>query len=306
MINEYEKLRKFNMVIVPRVGKAFYNVALSYHLIYVFAGVLLLAVGANLFLLSGYIGLKGKVSNVHRIQQVDTQVESLMENTAAIESDIEKIKEVSREIQTKTGISVEPGYVEYNRNSAAEALPSRSASQDVEALNARLQTLRSEVEARKKSVLAAEYRVDALSKKYSNVPSIRPVRGSVVNSGFGYRTHPISGAWEFHEGLDLEGDSTTPIYATADGTVSFSGWRSGYGLCVSIDHGNGFTTLYAHSSRTLVQDKEKVKKGQIIAFVGNTGSTTGQHLHYEVHYQNRLLNPTRFMSLSFKDLEQMF
>jgi murein DD-endopeptidase MepM/ murein hydrolase activator NlpD len=85
-----------------------------------------------------------------------------------------------------------------------------------------------------------------------------------------------------------------------------AGWRQGYGLCTGIDHGNGFSTLYAHSSRILVRENEKVKKGQIIAFVGSTGSSTGQHLHYEVHYQNRLLNPTKFLSLNFKDLEQMF
>jgi murein DD-endopeptidase MepM/ murein hydrolase activator NlpD len=305
-LNERERIQKFNMVIVPRVGKAFYNVAVSYHLIYVFAGVLVLALGVNLYILTGYLGMKSKVANVHRIQQVDTKVESLTEKTAAIENDIEKIKEVSRRIQDKTGISVEPGYVEYSGNDRGAALPSRSGSPDIESLNARLQTLRNEVEARKQSVLAAEYRIDLLSKKYSHVPSIRPVRSTVVNSGFGYRTNPITGSLEFHEGLDLEGDSTSPIYATADGTVSFAGWRQGYGLCIGIDHGNGFSTLYAHSSRTLVYENEKVKKGQIIAFVGSTGSSTGQHLHYEVHYQNRLLNPTRFLTLSFKDLEQMF
>jgi len=303
-MNEYEKLRRYNLTIVPRAGRAFYNAAVSYHLIYILAAVIVIAIGANLFLLVGYLGLKGKMAGVQKMGSSDSQVAVLLENAEALESDLAQIREVSRRIQDKTGISVEPGYIDYTRESAADAFPSRSASPDVDKLSRRLETLRAEIEARKQTVLAAESRIGALSKRYSSIPSINPIRDGEVNSGFGYRTHPISGGLEFHEGIDIEAKPSTPIYATADGTVVFSEWRHGYGMSVGIDHGNGFSTLYAHNSRNLVFENERVKKGQIIAFTGSTGSTTGPHLHYEVHFQNRLLNPTRFLALNFKDLDR--
>jgi len=136
------------------------------------------------------------------------------------------------------------------------------------------------------------------------MPSFNPLGGGRISSVFGYRVHPITGSWEYHEGLDINGKSGAPIYSTAEGTVVFSGWRQGYGVCVGIDHGNGFSTLYAHNTRNIVYEGEHVKKGQIIGYVGSTGSTTGVHCHYEVHFQNRAVDPARFLSLDIKDAER--
>ncbi len=103
-----------------------------------------------------------------------------------------------------------------------------------------------------------------------------------ISSPFGYRIHPVYGTKKYHSGLDLAAPGGSPILAAANGTVKFSGWNGGYGYCVIIDHGNGIQTLYGHSSKLLVSAGQSVTRGQTIALVGTTGTSTGNHLHFEV------------------------
>ncbi|HOO55377.1 MAG TPA: M23 family metallopeptidase [bacterium] len=304
-MDKQSKLKKINMVIVPKVGRSFFNVVISYHFLYIaaFLGVLILV--TNLLLLSGYVGMKSKVSEIKHLEEVNRQVEELATDAQKIKQDLEEIKEASRRIQDKTGISSEPGYVDYTRDDGRSyGLPSRSDMTDISDLSDELVTLAMEIRARKKTITAVEDRVNVMADKFAHVPSICPVRECSITSGFGYRNHPITGSWEFHEGLDIRGSYTTPIYATADGVVDFSGWRHGYGKTIGIVHENGFFTLYAHNSRNLVKKGERVEKGQIIGYVGRTGTSTGTHVHYEVHHNNRLENPRKFLELTIKDIEK--
>jgi murein DD-endopeptidase MepM/ murein hydrolase activator NlpD len=114
-------------------------------------------------------------------------------------------------------------------------------------------------------------------------------------SGFGNRRHPITGRWDMHEGVDMAGRHGSPIYATGDGTVSFAGWQSGYGRLVRIRHANGFETRYGHLSRIRVSVGDRVSQGDRIGDMGNTGRSTGTHLHYEVRIDGRPLNPMEFI-----------
>jgi murein DD-endopeptidase MepM/ murein hydrolase activator NlpD len=304
-MHDHNKIKRMNLVVVPRMGRSFMNIVVSHRFVYfaMTAGVLVL--GANLFLLSGYIGMRGKLTHVRRVEEVSSEVQALAQDAESIRRDLDKVKEINRRIENKTGITAEPGYVDGTLDSEDSALPSRGWSPEVESLRERFRLLHGEVETRKQVAMEEEGRVDEMVERFSNIPSINPIRNGKINSGFGYRTHPITGSWEFHEGLDIGGDFGTPIYATAGGTVIYSDWRYGYGLSVGLDHGNGFTTFYAHNSRNLVGPGERVEKGQIIAYVGNTGSTTGTHVHYEVRYQGRLTNPVRFLSLSYRDLDRI-
>ena len=129
------------------------------------------------------------------------------------------------------------------------------------------------------------------------VPSLYPVDMTNVrrSSGFGARKAPLAGASTNHKGIDLAAPIGTPIYATADGTISRSGWASGYGKLVIINHGNGIESRYAHMSARSVNDGEAVKKGDIIGYVGSTGNSTGPHLHYEVRVEGVAINPVSFM-----------
>lgn len=134
-----------------------------------------------------------------------------------------------------------------------------------------------------------EKRLDALL-----MPSTQPVDGP-IGSGFGFRSDPFTGRPALHTGLDFPAEQGTPIMAAAGGVVLSAGPHPQYGLLVELDHGNGLVTRYAHASRMLVKQGDLVKRGQRIAEVGNTGRSTGPHLHFEVLVEGVQQNPTRFL-----------
>jgi murein DD-endopeptidase MepM/ murein hydrolase activator NlpD len=130
---------------------------------------------------------------------------------------------------------------------------------------------------------------------YASTPSIWPVRGWVT-SPFGNRTSPFSGILKFHEGMDIASQTGTPVVAPADGVVIKAGFGTGYGNMVEISHGYGIRTIFAHNSRLNVKAGQRVKRGDIIAYVGDSGSSTGPHLHYEVRVNGLPVNPMRYLN----------
>lgn len=135
-------------------------------------------------------------------------------------------------------------------------------------------------------------------KMLASIPAIMPVAGKDlkrVASGYGYRIHPIYKTRKLHTGMDFTAPTNTPIYATGVGkVVRVQRLRSGYGHHVVVDHGFGYKTLYAHMNRIKVRKGQKVKRGQELGTVGNTGTSTAPHLHYEVHKNNSKINPANF------------
>ena len=125
-------------------------------------------------------------------------------------------------------------------------------------------------------------------------PTIFPIEGRVT-SGFGYRTSTHSSKPSFHQGLDIAGSHGTLIRATGSGYVTEAGYNAGYGRLVSINHGYGFLTRYGHISKIFVVIGQYVRKGDIIATVGNTGRSTGPHVHYEVHLNNTPIDPMYYI-----------
>lgn len=130
-----------------------------------------------------------------------------------------------------------------------------------------------------------------------HTPSIMPVQGWMIR-GYGYQVDPFTGQVKMHEGLDIAAPTGTPIVAPASGTVRYAGNKKDYGLCVEIDHGYGFTTMYAHCQRLRVNSGMQVRRGDIIAYVGNTGRSTGPHLHYEVRLSHSAVNPINYILAS--------
>jgi len=130
----------------------------------------------------------------------------------------------------------------------------------------------------------------------AHTPLGYPIRGWIT-SPFGYRRSPFTGRREFHEGIDIAAPVGAPIRVPADGVVVFAGRNGGYGKVVVVDHGYGFSTRYGHCSRILVRVGERVKRGQVIARVGNTGRSTAPHLHYEVRVGKVAVNPYYYLKL---------
>lgn len=138
-----------------------------------------------------------------------------------------------------------------------------------------------------------ERKFEADKVRFTHLPALKPMVGFYTKS-FGMRLHPILGVYKPHEGLDIINDQGTPVYATADGTVQFTGRESGLGYAVMLNHGYSTKTIYGHLSKILVREGQQVKRGDLIARSGNTGLTTGPHLHYEVRVNGVAQNPMDF------------
>lgn len=144
---------------------------------------------------------------------------------------------------------------------------------------------------------STENSTPAQTQVKGSMPSLFPVEMQYArkSSGYGRRSAPVKGASTFHKGVDLAAPIGTPIYVTGDGVVTRAGWATGYGKVVYVDHGNGIETRYAHMSGFATEVGAPVRKGDLIGYVGNTGRSSGPHLHYEVRIDGVAQNPNGFM-----------
>lgn len=136
------------------------------------------------------------------------------------------------------------------------------------------------------TIQAVEAKLDFLESK----PDLTPHKGR-ISSDFGWRRHPVTGASDFHDGVDVTGDVGDDIKAAGAGIVTYSGYNGTYGYVIIISHGYGYKSIYAHNNKNLVKAGEEVKKGQIIAELGNTGRSTGAHVHVEIHKDGEIIDP---------------
>ena len=163
-----------------------------------------------------------------------------------------------------------------------------------EELHERIELLVAEIELQQRLVDDLAHYRQLMDPHIRNHPTIWPVHGR-ISSGFGGRMSPVGRGWEHHTGVDIPARTGTPVRAAGGGTVIFSAWMNGYGNTIIIDHGFGITTLYAHHTANRAVRGQRVERGDIIAYVGSTGWSTGPHLHYEVRINNRPVNPVPYL-----------
>jgi hypothetical protein len=156
------------------------------------------------------------------------------------------------------------------------------------------------IEFEKTQYLQISKKIRDNEKLFASLPAIKPCDGTLAMYGFGMRNHPILRINRIHEGIDIITDVGTKVVASGDGRVEFVGHRGGYGLAVEIDHGFGYRTLYAHLSSVTVKEGKRIKRGEMIARTGNSGLSTGPHLHYEISHNGVKLNPSEFF---FDDMQ---
>jgi murein DD-endopeptidase MepM/ murein hydrolase activator NlpD len=230
------------------------------------------------------------------LQHQKEQVEALLNQKAnKLEKHLESLKKQEEKIRQLLGeknrqrnsFAVETAY--HPTSLSSRGNPTYSS------LVLRLASLQEEVAQQEKSL--AEIRQAALERheELMHVPSIWPVEGGEITSGFGYRENPLGYGTEFHAGVDIGASYDSLIHATASGVCIYSGWEEGYGYTVKIDHKNGFVTQYSHCSHLLVHVGQRIKKGDVIADVGSTGLSTGDHVHYAVFYRGEAVNPERYL-----------
>ena len=140
------------------------------------------------------------------------------------------------------------------------------------------------------------------------IPSGSPIEYRGITSSFGYRTHPTLGTKELHRGIDMKAKMNTPVYATADGIVEWAGFhkRSGFGKLVILQHNYGFRGYYGHLNKVVIKSGKFVKKGDLIAYTGNSGMSSGPHLHYEIRFIHRAVNPYEFVKWSVNNYKDIF
>jgi murein DD-endopeptidase MepM/ murein hydrolase activator NlpD len=139
----------------------------------------------------------------------------------------------------------------------------------------------------------------------ASIPSLWAHMGK-INNEFGFRRNPFGGrTYEFHAGMDIDGERGDHVVAPANGVVVEAGWKGGYGNMIEVDHGNGLTTRYGHLSKIDVNVGDSITRGQVMAFVGSTGRSTGPHLHYELRLNDRPINPRRFLPPEVTELRKI-
>jgi len=177
------------------------------------------------------------------------------------------------------------------------------------AVHRTMDELRSEGEKRLASFQEIAWYITHQRCLYRATPNGWPAAGRIT-SGYGYRLSPVQAIEDanrqFHEGIDIASTPDTPITATADGVVRYAGWYGGYGMIVIIDHGFGYSTSYAHSSKVTVAEGDRVTRGQLLAYMGTSGRSTGTHVHYEVWRHGRPVSPIRFLALRLEDEKLTF
>ncbi len=185
------------------------------------------------------------------------------------------------------------------------------SEQIIESVQNGIKALRNRLQVQRRSYDTLEHLVKAKEQMLTAIPAIQPVSNKTLErlaSGFGYRIDPIYKTPKMHTGLDFAAPMGTPIYATGNGTISEAGFdNGGYGNHVIINHGYGYQTLYGHMVRFKARPGERVKRGQVIGWVGSTGKSTGPHCHYEVIKNGNKIDPIHFFfnDLSAADYERM-
>ena len=250
---------------------------------------------SNLDSINGYEKLVRQEAEMKaQINFFASRVDDLTDQLTQIKESNEKIK-VLANLNVHSGGSIREGVGGPDPAVAALTTDSldEARKQVIEKMHRDLQVLELRlVDEQQQSNLLQDY-LEEQKAVLNFTPSIRPVRGW-ISSGFGYRRSPFTGRREMHRGVDIVNRKGTPVVATADGRVKFAGHNGGYGNLVVIDHGMGVETKYGHLNRIEVKVGDKVIRGQEIGALGNTGRSTGPHLHYEVVVNKHAVDPRQY------------
>jgi murein DD-endopeptidase MepM/ murein hydrolase activator NlpD len=268
-------------------------------------GSLLLAAvcaGALNHLCGDVLGIEGRSASnfVSENRMLKAEVRDLNSKLVALGGTMEKLIERDNTLRTAVDLpSVDVDVQKLGTGGAKEltykGIVSGDASELIASSEHLVSKLEQEIAYQRQSAEEIYKKSETNKVKFAAMPAIKPMSGEFSYHGFGYRRDPILGISRMHEGVDIQNNIGTPVYATGDGTVEFAGSTgSSYGTAVEINHGFGYSSWYAHLSRPVVHAGQKVKRGTLIAYSGNTGRSTGPHLHYEVRLNGESLNPVEF------------
>jgi murein DD-endopeptidase MepM/ murein hydrolase activator NlpD len=296
--------RRWTLVLVPHGSEPSRIVEVSY-------GVLRLLAGAAggivvLALLAGYatISHTTDLSRAARLQQENTslarEIGELHGRLATLADTLTRISQ--RDARIRVLANLEPIDPQVQAAGIGGPASPGIGLAGIAGVSRRTADIRVDLGAltRRANLLASSFKeaADSLAlhtARLAATPSIMPTQGWLSSAFSSMRTHPILHMARPHEGIDVSAPMGSPIEAPAAGVVTDAGWETGYGNTITINHGFGIVTKFAHASKLLVKTGQKVSRGQRIALVGNSGLATGPHLHYEVHVNGRPVNPLKYV-----------
>ena len=269
--------------------------------------VLIGVLGSSFYFIQQYLKLQDSETELVKLRRESKirkiRVEKFAQQVKNFETEMVRLERFEKKLRVITALENSPRSIEKNwgvggpyglsTNSFTTAM-GRGAANMVERLSNGLGHLGKQAKIQSISFQELDNFFKNQKSLLSSTPSIWPIRGWVT-SGFGFRKSPFTGLREKHEGWDIAARNGSPVRTTADGVVVVEGREYGYGNLVEIDHGYGLVTRYGHNSKHLVKVGDRVKRGQVIALVGNTGRSTGPHLHYEVLLNGLPANPKNYI-----------
>lgn len=285
-------LPKRYTVLITRVGKA--PITVSFHP-GVLVGLAVLAIALPTVWINQVIQSYAQRNQqlIHNNDQLLQKNHLLAEEAIAILERVEALEEEIDQLQQRAGVGNEK-----NRQST----PAQPKSQGGTDRQLRPEELLAAAETQLMQVLTdfegqVQPAVEQTLEREAARPQNSPIKGNYEQtSGFGLRRSPFGGGYEFHRGLDFVAAYGTPIHVTAPGVVQVAEFSPGYGYHVIVDHGYGYRTLYAHLSKLAVTPGNRIERDRIVGYLGNTGRSTGPHLHYSVYRNNTAVDPTYYLS----------
>jgi murein DD-endopeptidase MepM/ murein hydrolase activator NlpD len=289
--------KEFNLLVVHGDGRRVVRLALSPWVIVVALGVLLAAPLTLAVIYGDYLQLRRERASLAQLTARLTEQQTLIESSQVRMREIRAEIDSWRDLQARIWEPFGPEDGKAKRGSAmgGPTGPVRAGEgPDRAAIGDELDRLTSIVKDEGENLRSLERFLVRATRVLAALPSRWPLRGP-VNSGFGGRVSPWSAKSEFHSGLDIGAPIGTPVKSPAPATVVFSGIHPEYGQTLILDHGHDTKSLYGHLSKLLVTVNQKVLRGEVIAQSGNTGRSSGPHLHYEIQVKGQSVNPTSYL-----------
>lgn len=222
------------------------------------------------------------------------ELEHLRKKTFEIEKKLSSIKELQSKVKEMVGLNKDAISKPENHNLDVK-YRALFTDKSTDLLEFEMDILSESLEETQKDLSKLIQNVDDRLKYLQAKPNLAPTSGRIT-SKYGWRKNPFGSGREFHYGLDIANNYNTKIKAAGDGIVTYAGYSSGFGRIIIISHGYGYETLYGHNNRLYVKTGDKVKKGQIIALMGSSGRSTGPHVHFEVRYYGKRINPATILN----------
>ncbi len=289
--------REFNLLVVQGDGRRIARVTLPRWLILTVLGLLLAVPVSVAVVYTDYLQLRSQRSSLNdltaRVAEQQAVIDASQSKMRQIRAEIDGWRDLHARILEPFG--PEDGSAKRVTGIGGGTGPTLAGeTPDRAALGDELDRLTGIVKEEGDQLRALERFLGRATRVLAALPSRWPVRGQ-VNSGYGGRTSPWSAKSEFHSGLDIGAPVGTPVKSPAPGIVVFAGMNAEYGQMVIIEHGNETKSLYGHLSRLNVAVNQKVQRGEVVALTGNTGRSSGPHLHYEIQVKGQSVNPTRYL-----------